>query len=958
MLLAAVLITGMVSNAAPVSVLAQEITASSTPDGQQESGGENRDETVDEDTEPKGETSSEEQKPEEKPEQETPKPEEGTEEETPKPADGAEEETPKPKDETEQEIPEPEEEAEQETPGTGTEEETEETKVAEASQDLQALLARIVALPDAEEYLATEPDVDSGEAGEEAYEQWMAGLYAHAEEALAIQEEIEKLPEEQRAQIPEEELQKLAAWTAIAQTAEESTQVMTTETTSGTCGANVEWTLADGVLTISGSGAINSSAFYGKIDIKTVVINEGVTSIGMRAFYNCSSLTSITIPASVKSIETCAFYNCSSLTNITISEGVTSIGNNAFCSCSNLTSITIPASVTSIDTNVFYKCSNLTKVELLGELTAIKSDAFWGCSSLESVTIPNSVESIGNSAFSGCSSLTGITIPEKVTGIGQSAFGDCSSLTSITIPASVASIGGSAFYGCSSLATVTMESEVPPTLGNSNVFYKCECTNGSTKGIHVPVGTADTYKQATNWSTYKNNITDGTHSHAWSSGWTTNETYHWHECAEQGCTVTDNAAKDGYGEHVYDNDSDTTCNTCGYTRTLQDTQLPTGKIEIDGNSWTQFQKGIIFRLFFREAKQVTITAQDEGSVVDKIYYYITGEELEGEEQLKWLEWKEGSSFSIEPDRECIIYAKITDKAGNITYLSSDGLIFDATPPVINGVTNGETFHAPQTVIVTDDAMFGVKRVTVNGTEVTLTGDSFTLGLSDNPQTIVAEDHAGNTTTVTVTVKEQTYAVTVQNGTGAGDYKEGAIVTITANVPASGKQFDKWVVNSGNVTLTDATSSTMTFTMPAGAVSVTATYKDFVSDADKVAAAKTVVENALAGITATNATTEAEILGVINTALGNAGITGVTVTIDKFRKTEATLSAAGRIEGVVFITCGQESGSINMEKPIAQLTAGKYTAAVNNGTGGGEYAAGDTVTITANAPASGKRVGNL
>ena len=924
---------------------------------------------MEEDTEPKEETSSEEQKPEEKPEQDTPKPEEGTEEETPKPADGTEEETPKPKDETEQEIPEPEDGIEQETPGTGTEEETEETgeiMVAEASQDLQALLAWIAALPDAEEYLATEPDADdwaeNEDAYEEAYTEWMVGLYEYADEALAIQEEIEKLPEEQRAQISEEELQKLAAWAELAQTAEESAQVMATESsmvmaaeedTSGTCGANLTWTLADGVLTISGSGAIDSYAFDGKNDIKTVVINEGVTSIGMYAFRNCSSLTSITIPASVKNIVTCAFYNCSSLTNITISEGVTSIGGNAFYSCSNLTSITIPASVTSIDSNVFHKCSNLTKVELLGELTTINSGAFWECSSLESITIPDSVESIGNFAFSGCSSLTGITIPEGVTSIGQSAFNGCSSLESITIPASVTSIGGSAFYGCSSLATVTMESEVPSTLGNSNVFYKCECTNGSTKGIHVPVGTADTYKQATNWSTYKNNITDGTHSHAWSSDWTTNETYHWHECTEQGCTVTDNAAKSGYGEHVYDSDSDTTCNTCGYTRTLQDTQPPTGKIEIDGNSWTHFQEGIIFELFFREAKQVTITAQDEGSGVDKIYYYISSEELEGKEQLNWLEWTEGNSFSIAPDRECIIYAKITDKAGNITYLSSDGLVFDATPPVISGVTDGETYHAPQTVTV-KDAMFGVKSVTVNGREVTLNDNKFTLGLSDSPQIIVAEDHAGNTTTVTVTVKEQTYAVTVQNGTGAGDYKEGAIVTITANVPASGKQFDKWVVNSGNVTLTDATSSTMTFTMPAGAVSVTATYKDFVSDADKVARATTVVENALNGITATNATTEAEILGVINTALGNAGITGVTVTIDKFRKTEAIISAAGHIEGVVFITCGQESESINMEKPIAQLTAGKYTAAVNNGTGGGEYAAGDTVTIEADAPASGKQ----
>ena len=515
------------------------------------------------------------------------------------------------------------------------------------------------------------------------------------------------------------------------------------------------------------------------------------------------------------------------------------------------------------------------------------------------------------------------------------------------------SIGAYAFQACKGLESITIFAGETTTIG-TKAFDQCGFVTSHTRGIHVPEGKAQAYKDA--WTEWADYITDGTHSHSWSSDWTTNETHHWHECAEQGCTVTDNADKDAYGAHVYDNDSDTTCNTCGYTRRLQDKQPPTGEIKIDSHSWTQFINTITFKLFFREAKQVTITAQDEGSGVDKIYYYISGEDL-----YKWQveafeaeKWTEGSSFSIDPDKQCIIYVKITDKAGNITYLSTNGLIFDATPPVISGVTDGETYHAPQAVTVTDDAMFGVKRVTVNGTEVTLNDDQFTLGLSDNPQTIVAEDHAGNTTTVTVTVKEQTYAVTVQNGTGAGDYKAGATVTITADAPASGKQFDRWVVNSGGVTLADVTNRTTTFTMPAGAVSVTATYKDFISDADKVAKAKTVVENALAGITATNATTEAEILGVINTALGNAGITGVTVTIDKFRKTEATISAAGHIEGVVSITCGQESKSINMEKPITQLTAGKYTAAVNNGTGGGEYAAGDTVTITANAPASGKQ----
>ena len=915
-LLSAVLVVSMAFNDVSMTVLAQENTESLTPDGQQENAEENTVDTVEGDEETEEETekkSVEETDPEEQ----------------------------EPEDEIKQEMPEPEEET--------NPEETEKITVDEAGQNVQALLERIAALPDVEEYLAAEPDADDwaedDDAYEEAYTEWMAGLYDYTEEALAIQEAVEELSEEEQAEIPEEALAKLAAWAEAAQTAEESTQVMTAESsmvmaadgdTSGTCGDNLTWTLADGVLTISGSGAMRdykkSDAPFMGSDIKTVVINEGVTSIGIYAFCKCSGLTSITIPASVKNIKTCAFLECGSLTSIAISEGVESIGSNAFCNCNSLTSITIPVSVESIGSNAFYECSKLTRVELSGNLTAINSNTFWECSSLTSITIPAGVTSIGNSAFNGCSSLTSITIPAGVISIGQSAFNSCSSLTE-----------------------VTMESKTPPLLGN-NVFYNCGCIKGNTKGIHVPAGTADTYKQAAGWSNYKDNITDGTHSHSWSSAWTTNETHHWHDCPVTDCPVTDNADKDGYGEHVYDNDSDTTCNTCGYTRTLQDTQPPTGEIKIEGHSWTQFLKNITFKYFFSETKQVTITAKDTGSGVDKIYYYISNYELESEEDLKWLEWTEGSSFSIDPDKQCVIYVKITDKAGNVTYLSTDGLVFDATPPVISGVTDGGTYNEPQTVTVTDAMFFDVKSVTVNGTEVTLTGDQFTLGTADGPQTIVATDQAGNTTTVTVTVttKAQTYTVKVVGGSGSGNYPAGDTVTITANPPESGKQFDRWLVGRGSVTLAESTSSTTTFTMPAGVVEVTATYKDSVSDADKLAAAKTVVEAALNGVTPTNATTEAEIMSVINTALSNTGITDVTVTIAKFRKTEATTSAAGSILVDVSIKCGREEEGASMNKPIAQLTAGKYTVAVNGGTGGGEYAVGATVTVTANAPASGQQ----
>ena len=178
------------------------------------------------------------------------------------------------------------------------------------------------------------------------------------------------------------------------------------------------WTLDyDGKLTISGTGAMkdydydnNQSPVCKNWNVKKVVIEDGVTSIGKYAFTSCGSLTSITIPSSVTSIGDDAFGSCTDLTDITIPDSVTSIGNHAFSHCSSLTSVTIPNSVTSI-----------------GE------SAFASCRQLISITIPDSVTSIGNSAFSYCRSLTSITIPDSVTSIGNSAFDSCKKLKTISL---------------------------------------------------------------------------------------------------------------------------------------------------------------------------------------------------------------------------------------------------------------------------------------------------------------------------------------------------------------------------------------------------------------------------------------------------------------------------------------------------------------------------------------------
>ena len=145
-------------------------------------------------------------------------------------------------------------------------------------------------------------------------------------------------------------------------------------TYSGTCGDNLTWTYNTSTytLTISGTGAMYDYMYSYKYNnrpwesyednIETVVINNGVTTIGNYAFAYCNSLTSVTIGDSVTSIGDYAFEHCYSLTSVTIPDSVTSIGFSAFEYCVSLTSVTIGDSVTTIGDDAFFACHSLTDV--------------------------------------------------------------------------------------------------------------------------------------------------------------------------------------------------------------------------------------------------------------------------------------------------------------------------------------------------------------------------------------------------------------------------------------------------------------------------------------------------------------------------------------------------------------------------------------------------------------------
>ncbi|MBR5497033.1 MAG: leucine-rich repeat protein [Clostridia bacterium] len=257
---------------------------------------------------------------------------------------------------------------------------------------------------------------------------------------------------------------------------EDDTSKYGTLTETGSCGDNAFYDFYEetGTLVIRGTGEMDISKrpwSDWRVQIKSVIVKNGITNIADNEFEFCSNLTSVKISDSVTKIGNYSFTNCYNLTNITIPDSVTSIGTGAFSDCNNLTSVKIPNTLTCIGNWVFNDCSSLTSVIIPDSVASIGDYAFSGCGNLTSITIPNSVTSIGNSAFSGCGNLTSITIPDNITSIGDSAFWDCDNLKSITIPDSVRSIGDGAFRNCSSLISVAIPGGVT-SIGNS-AFGDC-----------------------------------------------------------------------------------------------------------------------------------------------------------------------------------------------------------------------------------------------------------------------------------------------------------------------------------------------------------------------------------------------------------------------------------------------------------------------------------------------------
>lgn len=203
---------------------------------------------------------------------------------------------------------------------------------------------------------------------------------------------------------------------------------------------------------------------------------------------------------------------------------------------------------------------------------------------------------------------------------------------------------------------------------------------------------------------------------------------------------------------------------CEYGDYVPDTTAPTGEIKVkDRTWWESLLHTISFGLFFKEKVTVQITADDDGYTQPgydeskhavKIEYFLTIEPLT-EERLKKCVFNEYSEpFELTSDNQYVIYAKLTDYAGNVTYASSEGFELDTTLPVIENMTDGGHYDfCNQTYLKISDK--NIDKVTVDGWEETLDSDGqLRLRATGEEQTVVVTDKAGNTLTVYVTVHTQ------------------------------------------------------------------------------------------------------------------------------------------------------------------------------------------------------------
>ena len=311
----------------------------------------------------------------------------------------------------------------------------------------------------------------------------------------------------------------------------------------GSLSSSIEWALVDGVLTISGTGAMPDyddraeAPWYSfKDSIRSVVIGEGITHVGKRAFFGYKT-TSLSLPEGLESIGKDAFASYAG-TELVLPSTLTTIGTDAFATANEITTLHIHANLTSDVGDAFGSCASITEftvdenhtlysvkdgvlyskdgktLELypIGKdneftvpegVTTIGNKAFWGAH-VYSISLPSTLTTLEKQAFYVCQSLESIIIPEGVTVIPEMCFAYNNVMEEITLPSTLTTVEWRAFDGCSALAYVNFGgtkaewTAITSTMGTGNDVL-----------LDVTVNTAigDNVTDTISWSLVGNTLT-------------------------------------------------------------------------------------------------------------------------------------------------------------------------------------------------------------------------------------------------------------------------------------------------------------------------------------------------------------------------------------------------------------------------------------------------------------------
>ena len=319
-------------------------------------------------------------------------------------------------------------------------------------------------------------------------------------------------------------------------------------TIRGECGDSLSWSLNEdtGVLRISGSGEMNDYHSADGLEspwhdyaaiVKSVVIGQGVKTVGSYAFANLKNLRSVEINAELKRLGSGAFYGCTALSDLDGIEGVRVIGGECFRGCSGLSAIGIPTGCTSVGSYAFAGTA-IKSVSVPSSVVSLGEGAFASCRKLAYAELPSGISKVSASLFSGCTALEAFFVKDDGSYGGASltveanAFSGCSALRELVIYTRADSlrIAKNAFSGCTGIKSVSLDCRslvlednafpsgakidyinISGELGSvaANAFYGVSTTivypaNGTKWGEHKGEG----FGGSLVWESYDNHVHD------------------------------------------------------------------------------------------------------------------------------------------------------------------------------------------------------------------------------------------------------------------------------------------------------------------------------------------------------------------------------------------------------------------------------------------------------------------